>query len=217
MPGLLEGIEQSYPGLLGKLAQTWPAKMAQGLLGAATLPGDVYQGNVSMYGEDGRTNPEVIGRSADLAGMVTLGAGAIPAEANSLRAGMGAYDPTKTGWVFRDVKAPHNEMAKGDWRAVTNAADEGRVMNVELPIRSMYATQKSVNPDFAEAATTAVRGDSKDLPFVIKKNGQYFVQDGHHRLTAAAERGSQTASVRLVDLDGTTQTQFPLIDMMGRR
>jgi hypothetical protein len=55
------------------------------------LPGDVYQGNVSMYGEDGRTNPQVINRSADLAGMMTLGSGAIPAEANSLRMGIKAY------------------------------------------------------------------------------------------------------------------------------
>jgi hypothetical protein len=60
-------------------------------LGALMLPGDVYQGNVSMYGADGRTNPQVINRSADLAGMMTLGSGAIPAEANSLRMGIKAY------------------------------------------------------------------------------------------------------------------------------
>lgn len=73
------------------LTETWPAKMAQDALKAVMLPGDVYQGKVSMYGEDGRTNPEVINRSADLAGLVTLGAGAVPAEANSLRAGIKAY------------------------------------------------------------------------------------------------------------------------------
>jgi len=73
------------------LTETWPAKMAKDALSALMLPGDVYQGKVSMYGDDGRTNPEVINRSADLAGMVTLGAGAAPAEANSLRAGIKAY------------------------------------------------------------------------------------------------------------------------------
>jgi len=73
------------------LTETWPAKMAQDALKALMLPGDVYQGKVSMYGEDGRTNPEVINRSADLAGLVTLGAGAVPAEANSLRSGIKAY------------------------------------------------------------------------------------------------------------------------------
>lgn len=43
---------------------------------AVTLPGDVAQGKVSMTGEDGHTNPEVIGRSMDLAGLA--GTGAIP-------------------------------------------------------------------------------------------------------------------------------------------
>ena len=73
------------------LTETWPAKMAKDALSALMLPGDVYQGKVSMYGDDGRTNPEVINRSADLAGLVTLGAGAVPAEANSLRSGIKAY------------------------------------------------------------------------------------------------------------------------------
>jgi hypothetical protein len=52
------------------------------------LPGDVAQGNVSMWGDDGHTNPQVINRAADLAGAVTLGAGAVPASANDLRAGL---------------------------------------------------------------------------------------------------------------------------------
>lgn len=90
MAGLLSD-NFDYGGLLGKLSQTWPARLAKDVYSAFTLPGDVYQGNVSMYGDDGRTNPEVINRSADLAGLVTLGAGAVPAEANSLRAGIKAY------------------------------------------------------------------------------------------------------------------------------
>jgi len=70
------------------LTETWPARMAQDALKALMLPGDVYQGKVSMYGDDGRTNPEIINRAADLAGLVTLGAGVVPAEANSLRSGV---------------------------------------------------------------------------------------------------------------------------------
>ena len=65
--------EFSLAKLGEKLGQTWPARMAKDAWGAVTLPGDVYQGNVSMYGEDGRTNPEVINRSMDLAGLATLG------------------------------------------------------------------------------------------------------------------------------------------------
>jgi hypothetical protein len=122
----------------------------------------------------------------------------------------GAADPTVTGWTFKDVAHPHKHMERGDWGAVTRATETGEgVANVELPIRSLNATQKAVNPDFASVKP---RGDAADTPFVIKKNGQYFVQDGHHRLTAASESGKQTAEVRLVDLDGTRQTDFPLLD-----
>ena len=106
-------------------------------------------------------------------------------------------DRTQTGWTFKDVNYPHQHMERGDWRAVTRAAETGEgVQEVTLPIRSLNATQKTVNPDFANVANDG-------LPFVIKKNGQYYVQDGHHRITAAADKGSQTAKVRLVDLDET--------------
>ena len=77
--------------MIDTLMQTWPARMAQDAWSAAKLPGDVYQGNVNMYGPDGHTNPEVINRAADLAGMVTLGAGAVPGSANELRAGIRPY------------------------------------------------------------------------------------------------------------------------------
>lgn len=100
-------------GYWDKLSQTWPARAAQGLWEGLKLPGDVYQGNVSMYGEDGHTNPQVINRAADLAGAVTLGAGAIPAEANSLRAGMsGRKLPTDnyTGPVSRYTDTLYREM-----------------------------------------------------------------------------------------------------------
>jgi hypothetical protein len=61
------------------LADTWPARAARGIYNAFMLPGDVYQGNVSITGEDGRTNPEAIARSADLAGLMMGGSlGAIP-------------------------------------------------------------------------------------------------------------------------------------------
>ena len=75
-------------GYWDKLSQLWPARAAKGLWEGLMLPGDVAQGNVSMWGDDGHTNPQVVNRAADLAGAVTLGAGTIPAQANTLRAGM---------------------------------------------------------------------------------------------------------------------------------
>lgn len=50
-----------------KLAETWPARVAQSAYKAVTLPGDVYAGRVDPRSDDG------IGRAADLAGMVMGG------------------------------------------------------------------------------------------------------------------------------------------------
>ncbi len=91
---------QPEQSLLQKLGETWPARAAQGLWGAATLPGDVYQGNVSMYGADGRTNPDVIGRSTDLAGLAMTGTLGAPAGA------MGS------GFVRRPVREAAEDVAK---------------------------------------------------------------------------------------------------------
>jgi hypothetical protein len=54
----------------GALGQTWPARLAKDAYSAMTLPGDAAQGNVAMFGPDGHTSPEVIGRAANL-GMFT--------------------------------------------------------------------------------------------------------------------------------------------------
>jgi hypothetical protein len=62
------------------------------MLEAAAAPGEVYQNPALMIDpETGRTSDYAIGRSADLAGMMTLGSGAIPADKNSLRMGIKAY------------------------------------------------------------------------------------------------------------------------------
>lgn len=45
-----------------------------------------------------------------------------------------------------------------------------------------------------------------DLPIVVKLGGEYFLHDGHHRLTAAHLRGEVDARVRLVDLDAQGAT-----------
>lgn len=63
----------NYAELVNRLGQTWPSRMARAAWGGLTLPGDVYRGNVSMWGEDGRTNQEVINRAADLAGVMMTG------------------------------------------------------------------------------------------------------------------------------------------------
>ena len=109
-------------------------------------------------------------------------------------------DPTQTGWTFRDVEKP-----------TLNKAENQRVSGLtsrveEVPINQVYATQPTVNPDFSTTSSS-----SGELPFVVRKNGKMFVQDGHHRLTKLAEEGVQNAKVRFIDLDGA-DTSTPLLD-----
>jgi hypothetical protein len=67
-------------------------QQAKTALGALMAPGEVLKNPGLMINpETGRTSDYAISRSADLAGMMTLGSGAIPAEANSLRMGIKAY------------------------------------------------------------------------------------------------------------------------------
>ena len=71
--------------LLSALKETWPAQLAKTAYEAATLPGDVYAGRVNPMSDEG------IGRSFELAGLMTLGAGAMPAGRNEMRMGIKAY------------------------------------------------------------------------------------------------------------------------------
>lgn len=186
-------------------------------------PGAAVRDTVQASGET--ANAVMQGRGWDAAGgvanMLAAAAGVVPGgkllvkgakevqPVARLMAPTSKEAETATGWAFKDVSAPHGRMQPGDWRKVTNALDEGSYQNVELPISSMYATQRSVNPDFRNVA-------NPEAPFVIKKDGSYFLQDGHHRAMRAAADGKQTIPVRLVDVDGTTQTNFPLLDLLRK-
>jgi hypothetical protein len=122
------------------LGDTWPARLAKGIYSAVTLPGDVAQGNVSMTGEDGHANPEVINRAAELASVASP-------MSPAARSGIGFAGALKT----RETPAPTEEMlagasdvgydaarnspfelkasAVGDWAAATQAelAKKGRL------------------------------------------------------------------------------------------
>jgi hypothetical protein len=124
----------------------------------------------------------------------------------ALQAVGGAFKPTETGWVFKDVKKPNLTPAQN--RAISHAIDAGRYLETELPIRSMYATQPHVNADFA----TPVSSNRGNLPVVQRIGDEFYVRDGHHRLTKLATEGAETAKVNLVDPWEKTPTEMPLLD-----
>jgi hypothetical protein len=83
----------------------------------------------------------------------------------------------------------------------------------KIRLSDVVAIQGSVNAErlghhldeprlYQQGARAPGHGMVVDLPVIVKKNGMYFVHDGHHRLTARHLRGLDTAKVRLVDLDG---------------
>jgi hypothetical protein len=98
----LQGGPPPQAGGLGDRLQNWwnnttffkPAW--DDLVGGLTAPGDVMSGAQPTMAADPQTGefhtaPELMDRAGALAGTLTLGAGAVPAEANSLRMGIKAY------------------------------------------------------------------------------------------------------------------------------
>lgn len=68
----INAAQNASPETWEKLGQTWPAKMAKGAWNAATLPGDVWRGEVDPMSE------ESIARATDLAGLNMSGTLASP-------------------------------------------------------------------------------------------------------------------------------------------
>jgi hypothetical protein len=151
---------------------------------------------------------DMISEAFGTAGTAMIGGGLAAKPSGALGANMllsgKMTDPTKTGWTFRDVKKPN--LTRAENREVYEALSVPRGYEVELPIRRLFATQDKVNPDFD--TTTSSQGF---IPTVIRKDGEFFIRDGHHRLTKQAEAGNQTAKVFLYDLDKSNR-DTPLLD-----
>ena len=63
-----------------------------------------------------------------------------------------------------------------------------------VPISQLKATQ----PGLLSGGDAPL---TEGPPLVVKKGGEFFVRDGHHRLARMIEAGADTADVRVVDLD----------------
>jgi len=63
-----------------------------------------------------------------------------------------------------------------------------------VPISQLKATQPGL---LSGGDATLTEGP----PLVVKKGGEFFVRDGHHRLARMIEAGADVADVRVVDLD----------------
>lgn len=176
-----EGVEK----VLSALMQTWPARLAKGAYSAVTLPGDVYQGNVSMYGPDGHTNPAVIDRAAEIAGLMM--SGGIPmAERGALGAVGGRMTQAKQYPV-----APRSE-----WYGDANFETTGGQMVTMSPDEFLAKARPMAVDDVARENIDDLKnhiqsGRTLD-PLAIYKNG---LEDGRHRAHAAKELGISSVPV----------------------
>lgn len=110
--------------IFGALANTWPARLGKSIAGAVTLPGDAYQGNVPVVGEDGRTNPAVIDRSAELAALTMLGATGAPRGAiGNGPAGMFKWSPLDNADVYRELALKQRNNGGGGTVRVFNTQE----------------------------------------------------------------------------------------------
>jgi hypothetical protein len=112
------------PTALGGRGEVGLTDIAKGIYesgkSAATLPGDVLTGKTKVFDPtSGDLTDEVLRRGSDFTGFMTLGAGVIPAEANTLRMGMKGVPPSPEDAA---LKAAQEATGGDDVAAATRAA-----------------------------------------------------------------------------------------------
>jgi len=138
-------------------------------------------------------------------------AGGLPADRAEVRARAlesGTYEGT--------AKHPFPVADRAEYLAAVRAegiarrslkAPVGRILlsaikGIQATVNRERLTQHLKDPRLIPDGTRAPgHGALIDLPIVVKRGGEYYLHDGHHRLTAAHLRGEVDARVRLVDLD----------------
>lgn len=176
-------IAESMPAASFGLGDTWPARLAKSIYHAVTLPGDVYAGNVSMVGDDGRTNPAVVDRAADLAGVMTMG-GLAGIPENAVGSGLARmkYNPFEQADLHRELAVLRRNQglatgkaAKG-WEFKRPDAPRGSWDDLVARTKAKWETDKSrAIGEFEQAAPSAAPGSQymtpEDWAFIAKNGG----------------------------------------------
>lgn len=68
----------------------------------------------------------------------------------------------------------------------------------EVPISELIATQNGIYFHALREDHEHLHGDP--YPHVIKWDGEYYLEDGHHRVVKAALRGAQSVIARVLSL-----------------
>lgn len=109
-------------------------------------------------------------------------------------------------------KSDANEIARFALR-IGKYSDEPPVNTQDLPIQNVKLSDLTRHQDQLSKSTvdSLMRLSIKELnsgkagiPWVIKYNNTYQIQDGHHRLSALWAKEAKTARVRVFDLNKLT-------------
>lgn len=103
--------------------------------------------------------------------------------------------------------APYHKLSNPDESATERAHQDELHKRVrennftvqQVPLKGLVSTQDGISDKFR--GVPANGGMHGKLPLIVKFKGVSYIEDGHHRLAAAAERGDQTVEARVVDLD----------------
>jgi hypothetical protein len=145
-------------GLLDKLGQTWPAKMAQGLLDAARLPGQVAGGILAVppsqpgvwSDEDEArsqlTQGTMMNRAADLGGAVMGGSYAIPKPRGAITSGFSdsLYHGSPRGGVSELMPSERGPLGPGVYTSPARqvaehyASSSGNMYQLPAKERDIY-------------------------------------------------------------------------------
>lgn len=89
-------------------------------------------------------------------------------------------------------------IASRDWPP-TGLTTQGWIDQVPpqyVPIRTLWATQPHLHTHALTTTHTPTHG-TDDLPHVIHWAGEYYIEDGHHRIIRAALRGHSMIRARV--------------------
>lgn len=101
-----------------------------------------------------------------------------------------------------EVPLPFRERVEGygdlTGKQIHAAVEGSRVEDVPLSI--LTSTQKTVGGAMLERYSRGA-GKSKDEPLVIAHDGQLFIHNGHHRITAQHQAGARSMPIRVARTD----------------
>jgi hypothetical protein len=187
-------------GILGKLGQTWPVKLAESIYGAFALPGQVAGGVLNvppsqpgMWSDEDEaksqaTQGTMMNRAADLAGLV-MGGGYPMAQSGALGMAGGRGRFPESASIQKPLPPTADDMA--------------RASRVELvPLSQARGTQtKMYWDDFDAGKHPAPLLDKyADRPVAVRReDGEFLLMDGHHRAYRAFSDGTKEMEMYVID------------------